>query len=96
MANHRSAEKANRQAQRHRIRNVHVRSTLKTLVKKVHTAIESKDGAAIEKALKSATKAIDQAAAKDVIHRSTASRKIAGLARLAHRTMHPVAAPAKA
>ena len=43
MANTRSAEKQNRQAQKHRVRNAHVLSTLRTSVRKFREAAAAGD-----------------------------------------------------
>lgn len=82
MATHKSALKRQRQNEQRRVRNVHVRSTLKTLVKKVRVAAESKDIEKAKTALAEAIPAIDKAKSKGVIHRNTASRKISRLTKL--------------
>ena len=53
MANTRSAEKQNRQAQKHRIRNAHVLSTLRTSVRKFREAAASGDPAILAAVLAS-------------------------------------------
>lgn len=80
MANTASAEKRNRQAQKHRARNVGVRTGVKGAVKKVRDAIEKGDAAGAKAALKAAEKALDGAASKGVLHKNTASRRISRLA----------------
>lgn len=64
-----------------RLRNLGVRSELKTLIRKFREALQSggRDGA--QAAYRSLVKRIDQAAKRDVIHRNTASRRKARLAR---------------
>lgn len=91
MANTKSAEKANRQAQKHRARNLHYLSTLRTRVRAVREAIEKKDAPAAEAALKSAVSFIGKAATKGVIHSRNASRRIA---RLTKAVRHPTTATA--
>ncbi|MFQ6079688.1 MAG: 30S ribosomal protein S20, partial [Thermodesulfobacteriota bacterium] len=59
--------------------NVHIRSTLKTLTKRVRLAVESKDIDKARTALAEAIRAIDKAKSKGVIHRNTASRKVSRL-----------------
>jgi small subunit ribosomal protein S20 len=81
VANTKSAEKRNRQAQKRRERNTGVRSTVKTAVKKAREAIAKKDPAAAKAALLIATSTIDKAATKGVLHARAASRKIARLSR---------------
>ena len=81
MANTRSAEKRNRQAQKRRARNVAVRTTVKTAVKKVREAVARGDGEAAKKALVDATSTLDRAASKGVLPKNTASRRIGRLAK---------------
>jgi small subunit ribosomal protein S20 len=81
MANIKSQIKRNRQNELNRIRNKSVRSRLKTLTKRFHTAVESGDEAAANDALGAATKALDQAAAKGVIHSNKAANQKARLAK---------------
>lgn len=81
MANTSSAEKRNRQSQRRRVRNLHVRTGVKSAVKKVRDAVASGDAGQARQALHLAARAIDRAASKGVLHRNAASRKIARLSR---------------
>ena len=81
MANTRSAEKRNRQAQKRRTRNVHVRSQLKTAVKKAREAITQGDAGKAKEAFTIAARAIDKAASKGVLHANNAARKISRLAK---------------
>lgn len=85
MANHPSAEKRNRQRIKRTDRNRAVSSTVRTLVKRVRTALHAKDKAAATTALKEATVALDKAASKGVVHRKAASRTIGRLAAQVHR-----------
>jgi small subunit ribosomal protein S20 len=80
LANTASAEKRNRRSQKRRVRNVQVRTGVKSAVKKVREAVEKGDRAAAADALKAAQKAIGKAASKGVLHKNAASRKIARLA----------------
>ena len=80
MANTKSAEKRNRQAQKRRARNTAVRTGVKSAIKKAREAIASKDPQKAAEALKLATRTIDKAASKGVLHAKNASRKIARLA----------------
>ncbi len=79
MANTRSAEKRNRQAQKRRVRNSAVRSTVKTAVKDARDAITTKDPAKMKDALTTAVRAIGKASSKGVLHKRTASRRISRL-----------------
>jgi small subunit ribosomal protein S20 len=79
VATHKSAIKRQKQAEKKHERNKSVKSMLKTLAKKVETAVEAKSADAAKDALVKAMKAYDKAASAGVIHRTTASRKISRL-----------------
>jgi len=79
LANVPSAEKANRQRLKRRESNLYHLTTMRSLVKKVRTAIEAKDAAAAKAALLPAVRIIDKTAQKGVIDKKTASRKISRL-----------------
>ena len=82
MANHKSAEKRNRQNKIRNARNTHIRSTMRTYVKKVRLAVAEGDSEVAQAMLEKAVPCIDKAATKGVIHKATASRKISRLAKL--------------
>lgn len=82
MANHKSALKRNRQNAKRNARNIHIRSTMRTLVKKVREAVAEQDKEKAQEALSKAIPYIDKTAAKGVIHKATASRKISRLSKL--------------
>jgi small subunit ribosomal protein S20 len=84
VANTRSAEKRNRQAEKNRLRNASVRSTVKTAVKKVRDAV-AKNDPAVKDLFRQAAAAIDKASSKGVVHARTASRKVARLAKALDR-----------
>jgi small subunit ribosomal protein S20 len=81
MANIKSQIKRNRQNELNRMRNKSVRSRLKTLTKRLDAAVESGDEAVAQDVLGVATKALDQAAAKGVIHVNKAANQKARLAK---------------
>ncbi|MGQ0504640.1 MAG: 30S ribosomal protein S20 [Myxococcaceae bacterium] len=81
MANTKSAQKRNRQAQKRRARNVAVRSQVRSAVKKAREAITSKDPQKAQEALRAAASSISKAASKGVLHARAASRRIARLAK---------------
>lgn len=89
MANTRSAEKRNRQAQKRRARNVQVRTGVKSAVKKVREAVARGDSAAAKEALRGAERAIGKAGSKGILPGNTASRKISRLARAVAKTASP-------
>ena len=82
MANHKSAEKRNRQNKIRNTRNTHIRSTMRSYVKKLRTAIAEGDMETAKTVLEKAIPYIDKAATKGVIHKATASRKIGRLTKL--------------
>ena len=79
MATHKSALKRQKQDEKRSQRNVHIRSTLKTLIKRVRLAVEAKDSDKARTTLAEVIPAIDKAKSKGVIHRNTASRKVSRL-----------------
>ena len=81
MANYPSAKKRIRQTAKRTARNKHVRTTTRTLVKRVRKAIKSGDSAEANKWLGPATKQIDRAVAKGVLHRKTGARYVSRLSR---------------
>ncbi len=80
MANIKSQMKRNRQNEKARMRNKSVRSEMKTRVKQTLEAIEDPSADAAE-AYQLAQKRIDEAVSKGVLHKKTAARKKARLAR---------------
>ena len=79
MANHKSAEKRNRQAQVRRQRNRAVRSKMKTAIRNLNEAIESGNVEEAKTALASAVPVIAKTPSKGTIHKKNASRKISRL-----------------
>lgn len=82
MANHKSAEKRHRQSKIRNARNTHIRSTMRSYVKKLRIAIADGDMETAKSLLEKTIPYIDKAATKGVIHKATASRKISRLAKL--------------
>lgn len=82
MANHKSALKRNRQNAARNARNNHVRSSMRTLVKQVRSAVAAEDRETARAALAKAIPYIDKSASKGIIHKATASRKISRLSQL--------------
>ena len=81
MAIHLSAIKRARQNEKRRVRNLDVKSEVKSSVKKVRTAVEKKDLEGAQKALLKAIPLIQKARSKGVLHRNTSARKISRLTR---------------
>jgi small subunit ribosomal protein S20 len=61
-------------------KNKAVKSSVKTAVKKVNTAVEGGDKTAAQAALLEATSTIDKAKSKGIYHKNTASRKVSRMA----------------
>ena len=81
MANIKSQMKRIKTNEKARQRNVAVKSALKTAVRRVRTAAQSGDAAAATAALTVASKALDKAASKGVIHKNQAANRKSGLAK---------------
>lgn len=74
MANTAQAKKRARQADAHRDRNTAQRSMLRTHMKNVVKAVESKDKDAAKLAYRQAAASIDKMAARGHIHKNAAAR----------------------
>ena len=72
------------QAKKEAAHNKAIKSNLKTVVKKADAAI-SAGAADMDTQVRAAASAIDKAAGKGVLHKNTASRKVARLAKAAHK-----------
>ena len=81
MANHKSAEKRNRQAQVRRLRNKMNRKRMKTAIRTVDEAVAAGSADDAKPALHEATIVIAKTASKGTIHKKNASRKISRLAK---------------
>lgn len=80
MPNIKSAKKRVITSAKRAARNKAIKSELKTTIKKFDAAIAESDKAAVDTAFREAVKMVDQAAAKGVIKKNTASRKKSQLA----------------
>ena len=81
MANIKSQIKRNKTNERRRQRNVAVKSALKTAVRRFRTAADAGDAEAAASALQVASKQLDKAASKGVIHKNQAANRKSGLAK---------------
>lgn len=79
MANIKSAKKRVLVTATRTARNKAIKSEVKTMIKKVYAAIETKDQDAAKVALKDAISTMDKATSKGVYHKNTTSRKISRL-----------------
>ena len=85
MSTRKSAKKSMRQDAVRRMRNRSDKSALKTQIKKFVSAIKSHDFDEAGKHLSLVTKKLDKIAAKNIIHKKTASRKKSRLARFLNK-----------
>lgn len=81
MANHKSALKRIRQSERRRKRNQHIRSGMRTQVKRLRQAIEAGDAEQANAQLTATERSIRRAASKGVIPRQRADRSVSRLAK---------------
>lgn len=81
MANIKSQIKRNKTNDKAHERNKAVKSELKTQVRRTREAIASGDKAAAEKALATATKKLDKAVSKGVIHANQAANRKSSISR---------------
>jgi small subunit ribosomal protein S20 len=85
MPTRKSAKKSIRQDVVRRMRNRSDKSALKTQIKKFVSAIKSHDFDEAGKHLSQVTKKLDKIAAKNIIHKKTASRKKSRLTRFLNK-----------
>ncbi len=84
MANIKSQKKRVLTNEKARLRNKAVKSELKTATKKVHAAVEAGDAVAANTAALDASRLLDKAASKGVIHASQAANRKSGIMKLAN------------
>lgn len=85
MANIKSQIKRIRTNEKARLRNKSVRSSFKTAIRRFRDAITSGDSKAIAAELKSASRELDVAVSKGVIHSNQAANKKSAMAKAAHK-----------
>ena len=79
MANHKSAEKRNRQSQVRRVRNRANKTRMRNAIKSVDAAIVAGSQEDAQAALKTAIPVIAKTASKGTVHKKNASRKVSRL-----------------
>ncbi len=90
MANIKSQKKRNRQNEKRRMKNVSVRSSIRTAGKRVIKLIESKEEKnpeMLQELFKKYVKTIDTAAGKGIVKKTTAARKKSRLAKKVNSTV---------
>ena len=75
MANIKSAKKRVLIAEKNRLRNVALKSSIKTALKKVLELAKGEDKEALNAALSKAYQLCDKAVSKGILHKNTAARK---------------------
>ena len=75
MPNIKSAKKRVKVSQTKNLQNRIFKSQLKTVIKKFNAACEAGDKTAASAAYKAAVKKVDQAVAKNILHKNNAARK---------------------
>ncbi len=80
MANTKSAEKAARQAEKHRARNVSLRSRMRSAMRRVNDAIASGNADEARRVYQDAVPMIDTLVNKRIVHRNKADRHKSRLA----------------
>jgi len=75
MPNNASSEKRRRQNEKRNLKNRSVKSEIKTLTKKLMTAVEKKDREAATTCLRTTQAKLDKAAKVGVMHRNTVARR---------------------
>ena len=81
MANIKSQIKRNRQNEKARLRNKSVKSSLKTMIRKLNEASESGNVETATALLRDATRKLDKAASKGVIHKNQAANRKSAIAK---------------
>jgi len=86
VANIKSQIKRNRQNERRRLRNKSVKSSLKTAIRKFDAALEAGDTETATALMREASRKLDKAASKGIIHKNQAANRKSAIARrlLAH------------
>ena len=80
MANHKDAVKRALQSERLRVRNRAYRTTMRNQLKKLRTLLQGTDKKAMQLEFREAVSVIQKLAAKGVIHKNQAARRVARLA----------------
>jgi len=86
VANIKSQIKRNRQNEKRRLRNKSVKSSLKTAIRKFNEAVQAGDAPSAETLLRDASRKLDKAASKGVIHKNQAANRKSRLMRRLART----------
>lgn len=91
MPNLTNAKKAVRQIERRTLDNQRRKSRVRTMLKRVHAAVEAGDAKTAQTALRQADKEAQMAANKNLFHKKTVSRTISRLSRRVRELSKPAA-----
>jgi len=80
VANTKSAAKRARQSTKRNARNKAITSGVRNQIRKAREVMTTKDPAKIDDELRKATRALDKAASKGIVHKRNASRRASRLA----------------
>ena len=83
MANIKSQIKRNRQNEKRRVRNKSVKSALKTAVRKFNEAVEAGNNDEAATLMRDASRKLDKAVSKGVIHKNQAANRKSAIAKKA-------------
>jgi small subunit ribosomal protein S20 len=81
VANIKSQIKRNRQNEKRRMRNKSVKSSLKTAIRKFHEGAEAGDVETTAALLRAASRKLDKAVSKGVIHKNQAANRKSAIAK---------------
>ena len=81
MANIKSQIKRNRQNEKRRMRNKSVKSSLKTAIRKFHEATAAGETETAATLMRDASRKLDQAVSKGVIHKNQAANRKSAIAK---------------
>jgi small subunit ribosomal protein S20 len=81
VANIKSQIKRNRQNEKRRLRNKSVKSSLKTAIRKFHEATAAGETEAAATLMRDASRKLDQAVSKGVIHKNQAANRKSAIAK---------------
>jgi small subunit ribosomal protein S20 len=81
VANIKSQIKRNRQNEKRRLRNKSVKSSLKTAIRKFHQAAETGDSESATTLMRDASRKLDKAVSKGVIHKNQAANRKSAIAK---------------
>jgi small subunit ribosomal protein S20 len=81
VANIKSQIKRNRQNEKRRLRNKSVKSSLKTAIRKFQTAAETGDQETATALMRDASRKLDKAVSKGVIHKNQAANRKSAIAK---------------